>query len=582
MNKKGFFALLTAAMAGAWETVVTQLKATFRYRVAGGADNDDLPESNGRAVINTIYGNTVKWNQLAKELSSSNYTTFNAYATATYNNRIATITSNTTVSVVKGIYLSTFSPIVNHNYYISAYLDGTNSTRAVNLRICDANGEADFGISVDGGDKRKVSIIGKLLNGTRFGVLLAKSTPINEYVTASNLMCIDLTNIFGTDAEIAAALGIQEADITTDTGVAAFEQWLALNVGTQDYYPYDEGSLISFKGTGVKSVGFNKWDEQWELGGYITTTGKPSSNTDKIRSKNKSPISVFPSTKYFAQNGGYMGTIRTALYVFFYDVNKKFISYTATQNTTFTTPSNCYYIKFFVNIDYGTTYNNDICINISNPDKNGTYEPYWSDEKPFDVTKVYGKLRGEGSLVQVFPDGMFEGLSDRFPEDYIEYSYGDMEAVAADKKIDLGDCAWSLVSGCSHTFETTIDITVAEAIGYTFSDEIDESDTTQDTLIGLVDGGSTKLALLDRSLSSTDLVDGHITALEGVDAVYYHPNVDYYLNLVYRDNGTDTPLEEIFPIKYKVDKYSTEEVLVPTGDAPTSTSMIADIEYQSR
>jgi hypothetical protein len=40
---------------------------------------------------------------------------------------------------------------------------------------------------------------------------------------------------------------------TTPT-VATVESWIALNVGEQDYYPYDEGSLISFKGQSVKTV----------------------------------------------------------------------------------------------------------------------------------------------------------------------------------------------------------------------------------------------------------------------------------------------------------------------------------------
>lgn len=45
------------------------------------------------------------------------------------------------------------------------------------------------------------------------------------------------------------------------------------------------------------------------------------------------------------------------------------------EDRKFTTPSSCYYIKFFVNTN---TMPSNICINISDSSKNGTYEPYIS------------------------------------------------------------------------------------------------------------------------------------------------------------------------------------------------------------
>ena len=52
----------------------------------------------------------------------------------------------------------------------------------------------------------------------------------------SNVMVFDLTQMFGSDANIAAALGITTAEITTDVGVSAFERWLEENVGPKEYY----------------------------------------------------------------------------------------------------------------------------------------------------------------------------------------------------------------------------------------------------------------------------------------------------------------------------------------------------------
>lgn len=46
------------------------------------------------------------------------------------------------------------------------------------------------------------------------------------------------------------------------------------------------------------------------------------------------------------------------------------------------------------------------CINISDPSKNGTYEPYWESNLPLNINTLTGKLNGSGDSIVVFPDGM--------------------------------------------------------------------------------------------------------------------------------------------------------------------------------
>lgn len=48
----------------------------------------------------------------------------------------------------------------------------------------------------------------------------------------------------------------------------------------------------------------------------------------------------------------------------------------------------------------------DICINISDPAKNGTYEPYWESNLPLNINTITGKLGGSGDSIVVFPNGM--------------------------------------------------------------------------------------------------------------------------------------------------------------------------------
>ena len=94
--------------------------------------------------------------------------------------------------------------------------------------------------------------------------------------------------------------------------------------------------------------------------------------------------------------------------VCFYDINKTFVSSDANyySNSEITTPSNAAFMRFALQSTYGSTYKHDICINLSDPAKNGTYEPYAGQVKEFDVTTLTGKLNGTGSSVTIFPDGM--------------------------------------------------------------------------------------------------------------------------------------------------------------------------------
>ena len=127
--------------------------------------------------------------------------------------------------------------------------------------------------------------------------------------------------------------------------------------------------ISGWTGANVTRTGFNVWDEEWELGSYDAEDGSKYPYNDRIRSKNKTP--VLPNTTYYFRT-----TSTTYKYLFYYRENGDYISYKAADsNTTFATPEGCYYLTFGLHPYYGETYNHDICINLSDPAKNGTYEP---------------------------------------------------------------------------------------------------------------------------------------------------------------------------------------------------------------
>jgi hypothetical protein len=60
----------------------------------------------------------------------------------------------------------------------------------------------------------------------------------HKYYVKNKQNVFDLTKMFGSDANIASALGITTAEIMTSAGVTAFERWLQGNIGPKEYYAH--------------------------------------------------------------------------------------------------------------------------------------------------------------------------------------------------------------------------------------------------------------------------------------------------------------------------------------------------------
>ena len=132
------------------------------------------------------------------------------------------------------------------------------------------------------------------------------------------------------------------------------------------YEPYRKSTMqLGLNSIKVKS--HNIWDEEWEVGTILPATGQNYVANDRIRSKNY--IKVFSNTTYYFK--GLIG------YLYFYDAEKNFIfcKASSTSNKEYTMPAGCYYLRFIGESSYGTTYANDICINVSSS-FNGQYEPH--------------------------------------------------------------------------------------------------------------------------------------------------------------------------------------------------------------
>lgn len=216
----------------------------------------------------------------------------------------------------------------------------------------------------------------------------------------------------------------------------------------RENYAYSSGWMMNFQGTGLKSTGFNVWNEEWELGTYDTSDGSPIATTKQIRSKNNALISVLPGVQYFFRKQDDLSD----LWCLFYDknenllVNPSVIGAKRQANNAFnvgncliTMPHNCHFIKFYIGPAYGTTYLHDICINISNPSLNGTYKPYIEDTLPLNVTTLKGKEEGSSTEVVMFPDGLKKAGNI-----YDEIDFANGIAIKRVGSVDLGTLAWGI------------------------------------------------------------------------------------------------------------------------------------------
>ena len=328
---------------------VTTDKIPYLLRRSGGGDiGHDFD-----AEIDKIIGGTVAWNQAINGVENySNTSTDTTNYFYLFVRQGVNLTErlfwNEQVGSAKSIDIIRAS--VNNNKGIHIYHNGSQRNLSIYIN-------ADYQWINEHKYYFHLDVVG--YDPTTVGGLVIK-----------NVMLIDLTALFGS-AEIADYVHSLE-QTTAGAGVA----WLKSH-GFIDgsYRAYDSGSLQSVKTSEHRTTGFNQWDEEWE-NGYLSNKGIKVDYAQRFMSKNFIP--VLPNTTYFIKTPSntkicqYSDTNATNAFIkTLYDK----------KDTTFNTEANCRYIR--ISID-GTTYNHDICINISDASKNGQYEPYESHSYPLD------------------------------------------------------------------------------------------------------------------------------------------------------------------------------------------------------
>lgn len=225
---------------------------------------------------------------------------------------------------------------------------------------------------------------------------------------------IDLTYMFGEGSEPATAADFYKL----------FPTWLGYAI------PYNKGSLVNFKGTGLKSVGFNLLNVEGRTLGVPSNTGvnkprgvfdetkyyvgftvdnvyyNPSNVTEyslsnsQISVKTTSvsygvaiPIRVIPGRTYRFENS-------PKPRLSFYTYDGTYISYSSSQSSV--VPANAYWgivLVTSVTANVTSTWTNP-CVHLQwSGGRNGQYEPYWDYTRPLPTLTYFEQgMNGRGTV----------------------------------------------------------------------------------------------------------------------------------------------------------------------------------------
>ena len=367
----------------------------FNFRQSGGGVIED-----GVAVIDKAKGNSVVWNQLIKDFREpSNWLTGGNDVTIVGDKIHIKFASASSLNAF-GVKSSAF--FAGHKYYIQ--MNNENAVPLAAVKLGSENSVGSNGSTMGGPELPLITAAIPTGSAGDGAVWFWASDETKLEGDFSNIYAIDLTQMFGAGNE-----------------PTTYEEFLQRKPKVADEYAYNEGTIVNNKVEKVVTTGRNLWDEEWEVGAITSSAGANIQSDKDIRSKNYIP--VMPGTTYYCK------CPQNSLNVRYYDANKNFLeAFNTTIVNAFTVPSGAHYLRFW---GLGTTYNHDICINLSDASFNGQYAPYEKHE--LDLSWVKDIKDSEG--VKLFEDGM-KSAGTAFDE------VGKNKAVKRLGSVDLGTLSW--------------------------------------------------------------------------------------------------------------------------------------------
>lgn len=497
----------------------------YIFRTAGGSA--DI----GNRETDTIVGGSIAWNQMVQNGNFASTSGWEGIAgTITASNNVLTYTP--TGSGFYQIYHAISVP-ANHVALIMAYAKFTKASTNARVFLAGESSGASSALSIPANTKTLLSGIGKnSINMTRvyirFGVDSQEAFESTDIVTVENVMVFDLTQMFGT--AVADAIYAKE-QASAGAGVAYFK-----SLFPKDYYEYNAGGMEHVNASEHVTVGFNQWDEEWEVGDISATTGQNVSGST-TRSKNYIPV---------VQGQSYYINPSSIARVCAYDSEKNFISTLSFPSGICAIPYGVAFIRFRTNAAYGTTYKNDICINLSwSGYRNGEYEPYVKHSYPLDSSLVLRGIPKADANGNLYYDG------DTYESDgTVTRKYG---------IVDLGTLTWTYISSSVLTVGGYFSANVSNRLpGNIYGHMICEK-----YLIASVTGASNQPADSDKLIFTTNSANvTHIYIIDSAytDATEFKASLDG-VYLVYELASPTTEQAETYTNPQIVDDFGIEEYI---------------------
>ena len=406
-DEQGYYPNLSVGMA---DNLLGHAPAVEREIVFDATASKDNDVTEDVARIEAIKGNSVVWNQ---RINRTYKTTTHNGVTFTVNSDGSVTANGTSDAAASLSYLAVLrNPVfTSHKYFVYG---GASGGSAKTYYFGDGNNLNCY-------DSAPI-ITNALKDATTvtFAFRVAAGVSV-ENITFPAPIVIDLTQMFGAGNE--------------PTTIAEFYSRIPSGV---DINAYNEGEVIHNYATGLKSVGFNAWDEQW-LNGYYAN-GKLTKGGDFVAGANY--IRVIAGQTY---NFSTLST--NTFYVSHYDADFNYIDSVdgldeygrkvVGKNGNYTIPQGVSYITIFLSSNYGKTYNHDICIHLAHTGyRNGEYAPYWEESIGLPNTLVFADgMKSAGSVRdEIYYDRyakkwrvmkwyVFDGLGDLNWNYYADYGF---------------------------------------------------------------------------------------------------------------------------------------------------------------
>lgn len=480
--------------------------------------SSDMPNAvpTGKAkygLVEKIVGKTRAWNQLAINISS--WTAYKCQKSS-YSDGVQTVTAFDGTSAQ---FFQQHNISIGKTVLVSLKVKPSKTTT---MRLWLGSGLTGPAVSCPANVWTTLTWLKELtVDGSNMLVYLNTDNDldVNDTVDVTEPIYRDLTLIFGAGNE-------------PSTVADALAQLPALG----QYNAYDAGSLVSTEVSGAKSGGFNLWDEQTQ-GGYYNASGVVVSRADQLCTLNR--ISIKPNTAYYYKSPNPLqGNFC------FYDASGNFLLRTD-STASFTSPSNAYYLNVSFGAQYGSTYNHNICINISGSE-DGTYKPY---REPVTLSLSEPvTLRSAGSVadtdelnVEVLVDGV---------------KVNKRRQTSKVGQIDLGTLDWELYEATATQprrfgnrniplwFKDSMKLLCSRLVASVKNDSTDKTIWTQEGYLVVVDTSSTYASASDFKTAMNGVMLNYELATPVV--TLSDPIIDNFLEV--EGGGTIDTIQEQSPV----------------------------------